>query len=923
MGDWDFYCALCAAPFHTSGVEETLRDFHVDESDQKFFAWAHTLQVIAHNPHASGLSCCYISGDGRCDYYGTARCKPSDDPNCPALSDGSETFDVDTYYNYASMQEGAIPVHRNCLEIFKKALMGSVDLDPDILFSAMRSKRKSKGLRCLDLDYFELDEVKREQYFYFDVETSPFLFDPLHIEALEDYINVMPLSSPSRSTETAPSHSPSYRDPFINLPPEILTEILLTLSEDSFTALLAASPATFQVRLMPSFWRKRVEIHMSWSWEIIAHVALSEQSYNWQKIYNDLERFSKLDKTNEKDFLGFANHRRIYNVCRQLTPSYVQLENEAQAASPTGDSEEMLRTAKCQHFVSVSMPLVSAFNSTNTFMLHRWSDIAHEEKVLEISWNSSGALAGIALTTCGVRSAVEGSEIGAGAVVDLRTDTVVIQEGDWIDGFLFFMSTPEPKIIGVTVRTLRSPGTTFGSTNGAGLRLMSVDNGNVFVGLKAAATTDSISKLGILECPLPSSVDLPLSPPKVDAATRKMIWKNQLPPSSVRALPFHIGYNNCGDEATESGQIMEFLIFGESEAKLRTLTGIAVSADFLGFFAFHNDAESSFIGLSKKNLKHFSIDGPGGERVVKLSLGVGSTPVGLKVLTNRGRQGIFGMLRESNCLIHDYAASETTTSNANEAIAGVYGSFEIIREYSRFTAFGVLRVPSTSSEPLPSSITISPGAWDPTPPPPHWHAEGPVYGSSEHYALTYLDLTKPISKISGLLAAPEWYDIVELGGFVVTYVDGSTCYVGMPTDQWREVKDAESAPVVVKRHEGMSHGVGKADEGVVAHVTTAEARVQNHDTGACWDLGIDGGHICEVTVWAGKYLNGVQFHTDDGRASPRWGKCGQLATAVITTKPDSAVHTGAVAVKFYLDSDRDHYNASDARPLGLQALVAT
>lgn len=36
------------------------------------------------------------------------------------------------------------------------------------------------------------------------------------------------------------------------------------------------------------------------------------------------------------------------------------------------------------------------------------------------------------------------------------------------------------------------------------------------------------------------------------------------------------------------------------------------------------------------------------------------------------------MLRESNCLIHDYAASETTTSNANETIAGVYGSFEII-----------------------------------------------------------------------------------------------------------------------------------------------------------------------------------------------------------------------------------------------------
>ena len=124
---------------------------------------------------------------------------------------------------------------------------------------------------------------------------------------------------------------------------------------------------------------------------------------------------------------------------------------------------------------------------------------------------------------------------------------------------------------------------------------------------------------------------------------------SQLPPSSVRALPFHIGYNNCGDEATESGQIMEFLIFGESEAKLRTLTGIAVSADFLGFFAFHNDAEPSFIGLSKKNLKHFSIDGPGGERVVKLSLGVGSTPVGLKVSSLYLNISCFNSARECSC----------------------------------------------------------------------------------------------------------------------------------------------------------------------------------------------------------------------------------------------------------------------------------
>lgn len=92
-----------------------------------------------------------------------------------------------------------------------------------------------------------------------------------------------------------------------------------------------------------------------------------------------------------------------------------------------------------------------------------------------------------------------------------------------------------------------------------------------------------------------------------------------------------MGYNNYGTEATENNQIMHPLIFGASEDQLSAFTGLAVSADFLGFFAYHNNAEPSFIGVSKGNLKYFPVDGPGGERIVKVSLGIGSGPVGLKV----------------------------------------------------------------------------------------------------------------------------------------------------------------------------------------------------------------------------------------------------------------------------------------------------
>lgn len=195
-----------------------------------------------------------------------------------------------------------------------------------------------------------------------------------------------------------------------------------------------------------------------------------------------------------------------------------------------------------------------------------------------------------------------------------------------------------------------------------------------------------------------------------------------------------------------------------------------------------------------------------------------------------------------------------------------------------FTSFGALYSPSTNSPVIPAASE----PWDPAPPPAHWRAELPVYGGEEHYAITYLDLTKPITKISGLLAAPDEFHIVELGGFVVTYADGSEpCCIGTPTSLWTGIQDAVAVSAI-ERHKRMSSGSGIADQNLTSHVSVAEAVEQNRD-GACWDLGPNGDVISAITVWAGKYLNGIQFHTVDGRASPRWGKCGQCESVVITT----------------------------------------
>ncbi|KAJ3993787.1 hypothetical protein F5050DRAFT_1779288 [Lentinula boryana] len=226
--------------------------------------------------------------------YCTYQCKPSNDPNCPIPNGASETFDVSTYYyDYAATQEGAIPVHKHCLQIFKKALarekgfslaqLDSVDLNPDILFSTMRQKRLSQGLRCLDIDYFELVKNKREQYFIFELQTLPSLLDPLHVTAIKDYINIMPIVRPDPETKPASLYPQSLHDSLFTLPPEILLEILMILPTESFTTFMAASPTARQIQLTPSFWRKRIELQMPWSWEVIAHAAQRSESYDWER----------------------------------------------------------------------------------------------------------------------------------------------------------------------------------------------------------------------------------------------------------------------------------------------------------------------------------------------------------------------------------------------------------------------------------------------------------------------------------------------------------------------------------------------------------------------------------------------------------------------------------------------------------------
>ncbi|KAF5389025.1 hypothetical protein D9757_005091 [Collybiopsis confluens] len=291
-------------------------------------------------------------------------------------------------------------------------------------------------------------------------------------------------------------------------------------------------------------------------------------------------------------------------------------------------------------------------------------------------------------------------------------------------------------------------------------------------------------------------------------------------------------------------------------------SALLLTADFVGFFVDYNNDEPSFVGLTKTNLKHFPIDGPGRSS----GLGVWFDPSG-----PQGCQGIFGMLRESSVR----EIQNFPPPGEDYGIAGLYGSFEIKRNYPRFIAFGAFALSSTRA-PTTAKLIFLP------------------YRRRGAFPATYLDLTKPVSKIWGLIAAPDGIDIAELGGFAITHADGS-CFVGVPTDLWLAVEDNR--------------------EGGTAY----------------WDLGPEHGMISMITAWSGRYLNGIQFDLVDGRSSTCWGKVGGKALVVILTKDSFAsdlgsegvaVQVGAVGIKVYLDSQREHLNASDAR-LGCKRSVVS
>lgn len=126
-----------------------------------------------------------------------------------------------------------------------------------------------------------------------------------------------------------------------------------------------------------------------------------------------------------------------------------------------------------------------------------------------------------------------------------------------------------------------------------------------------------------------TTADASQSPPTLSTLP-KLLWHTSIPPPPLTATPYETGYWS----PVRSFDLLpqHHLVFGTTPAALAFLTGISGDEQMLKLAAHYADGSEQSIGCkSVAQMSRFDIDGPGGERVVRVEVGMNALPQAIKV----------------------------------------------------------------------------------------------------------------------------------------------------------------------------------------------------------------------------------------------------------------------------------------------------
>lgn len=683
-----------------------------------------------------------------------------------------------------------------------------------------------------------------------------------------------------------------------------MVRILDFVSVPDMPSCLLASRAILEATRSDHFWTRRMRIDAPWYWEA-AEDGLLDAHREYNDVMTQALKPVELAKRGQR-VDGLANRRRIWQVAQEVVRLY-ELADDPVATKPSVFEED----ATCRYAVRVARPRSSELKKDTNFFFTTAADMTLTKRI-QFHW-SGAALCGISVAVGDTTSICGDCSSPAEARHDL-----VIAADDWLEKLVFNISTVDTSVYnsdvcrrdqfvsGVSCYTLSGKRHEFGDTQGS-KRLFEPPPGKGIVGLRTELADGRFTRFAIIEhAAIPTK-----SRTLHDEKRLDFLWKNELPSRSLRFQGLQSGYWS-GDGSWDLVP-MELLKFGNTEEELSTLVGFGSSPDCRSLEVYREDGSKQRIGGNVEAMKTMRIDGPGGERVGGFKFVIGALCEGIVITTNHGRQAIFG---KSN----DNARTEHTP-DPGFGLAGIYCSFNY--NSNLLSSLALVQSPDFSAVDIdPASLMDETGLmWELQPPPPSWRSIGPVYGDQHRGAVAKtVDFSRPVTKIEGLLAAPQWLDLIELGGWTIHYGDGSdlepTATFGHTSWVWPQQPDATVVDLrSMQRHESMAMFAGHDSDTVtpVAHATTDEEALSQAST---WDLGASGEKLVAVTVWSGDYLNGIQFHSETGRSSPRWGKCGNEPAATIRIGGEESV----VGLKVMLGTSRLGYVACCDVPQAVQAM---
>ena len=220
--------------------------------------------------------------------------------------------------------------------------------------------------------------------------------------------------------------------------------------------------------------------------------------------------------------------------------------------------------------------------------------------------------------------------------------------------------------------------------------------------------------------------------------------------------------------------------------------------------------------------------------------------------------------------------------------------------------------------------------WEPSPPSADYtEISSTYYGTSANgERATFLDFSRPVDRITGLLAASPQASVGIIGGFSIVYADRDIVFCGATT-RGGTADDTSASGFI-------NDTMKEQQKAEIAHVSNYEdANALATDFDAC------GEKIQRVRVWAAAYLHGIQFVTETGRGSPRWGKCGGPAateivagsiiegrgSAPVLEEVDEnwarsmvGIRMKVVGVKMILGSRKYERGYPDVRPLAVEIM---